>query len=61
MGFPIAGGSRDRQTREGAAIRRLRSAISGRHAPMARIALDVNGSVHTIDADPDMPLLYALR
>jgi nicotinate dehydrogenase subunit A len=28
---------------------------------MARITLDVNGSVHTIDADPDMPLLYALR
>jgi nicotinate dehydrogenase subunit A len=28
---------------------------------MARISLDVNRSVHTIDADPDMPLLYALR
>jgi nicotinate dehydrogenase subunit A len=28
---------------------------------MARITLDVNGGVHTIDADPDMPLLYALR
>jgi nicotinate dehydrogenase subunit A len=28
---------------------------------MARINLDVNGQVHTIDADPDMPLLYALR
>ena len=28
---------------------------------MARISLDVNGSVHTVDADPDMPLLYALR
>jgi nicotinate dehydrogenase subunit A len=28
---------------------------------MARISLDVNGSTHTIDADPDMPLLYALR
>jgi nicotinate dehydrogenase subunit A len=28
---------------------------------MATIALDVNGRVHTIDADPDMPLLYALR
>jgi aerobic-type carbon monoxide dehydrogenase small subunit (CoxS/CutS family) len=28
---------------------------------MARISLDVNGKVHTIDADPDMPLLYALR
>src|SRR5262249_36791011 len=33
----------------------------GRHAPMARMTLDVNGKVHTIDADPDMPLLYALR
>jgi len=28
---------------------------------MARITLDVNGKSHTIDADPDMPLLYALR
>ena len=28
---------------------------------MATIKLDVNGKSHTIDADPDMPLLYALR
>jgi nicotinate dehydrogenase subunit A len=28
---------------------------------MARITLNVNGTNHTIDADPDMPLLYALR
>ena len=28
---------------------------------MARITLNVNGKSHTIDADPDMPLLYALR
>ena len=28
---------------------------------MARINLDVNGKVHTIDTDPDIPLLYALR
>jgi nicotinate dehydrogenase subunit A len=28
---------------------------------MARIILDVNGKSSTIDADPDMPLLYALR
>src|SRR3954466_3621815 len=28
---------------------------------MARITLNGNGSNHTIDADPDMPLLYALR
>jgi aerobic-type carbon monoxide dehydrogenase small subunit (CoxS/CutS family) len=28
---------------------------------MARITLDVNGKSQTIDADADMPLLYALR
>jgi aerobic-type carbon monoxide dehydrogenase small subunit (CoxS/CutS family) len=28
---------------------------------MAQFTLNVNGKVHTIDADPDMPLLYALR
>src|SRR3954471_23768672 len=28
---------------------------------MAQIKLDVNGTSHTIDVDPDMPLLYALR
>jgi hypothetical protein len=28
---------------------------------MARIVLDVNSSVHTIDANADMPLLCALR
>jgi nicotinate dehydrogenase subunit A len=28
---------------------------------MAKITLDVNGKSHSIDADPDMPLLYALR
>src|SRR5215472_15265486 len=37
------------------------AAFPGRHAPMARMTLDVNGKVQTIDADPDMPLLYALR
>ena len=26
-----------------------------------RFSLDVNGKPHTVDADPDMPLLYALR
>jgi nicotinate dehydrogenase subunit A len=26
-----------------------------------RISLDVNGQTHTIEADPEMPLLYALR
>src|SRR5262249_17811793 len=28
---------------------------------MAQFDLDVNGKLHTIDADPEMPLLYALR
>ena len=28
---------------------------------MAKIALNVDGKSHSIDADPDMPLLYALR
>jgi len=28
---------------------------------MARYTLDVDGKPHTIDVDPDMPLLYALR
>jgi nicotinate dehydrogenase subunit A len=35
--------------------------VAGRQVAMARIDLDVNGKVHEIDADPDMPLLYALR
>jgi aerobic-type carbon monoxide dehydrogenase small subunit (CoxS/CutS family) len=38
-----------------------RRGIAGRDAPMARISLNVNGKAHTIDADPDMPLLYALK
>jgi aerobic-type carbon monoxide dehydrogenase small subunit (CoxS/CutS family) len=28
---------------------------------MARFTLNVNGKTHDVDADPDMPLLYALR
>src|SRR3954453_20461280 len=28
---------------------------------MAKISLKVNGNGHMIDAEPDMPLLYALR
>ena len=28
---------------------------------MAKFTLDVNGKSHTIDADPDMPLFYALK
>jgi nicotinate dehydrogenase subunit A len=28
---------------------------------MAKITLNVDGKSHTIEADPDMPLLYALR
>src|SRR5579871_948055 len=39
----------------------LQDPTPGRHAPMPQITLDVNGSAHTIEADPDMPLLYALR
>ena len=38
-----------------------RSGKQRRHPVMARIDLDVNGRVHTVDTDPDMPLLYALR
>lgn len=26
-----------------------------------RVSLNVNGAAHTVDVDPDMPLLYALR
>src|SRR5262249_11072231 len=37
------------------------AASQGRHAPMARMTLAVNGKVQTIDADPVMPLVYALR
>lgn len=28
---------------------------------MVQFTLNVNGKTHTVDADPDMPLLYALR
>ena len=28
---------------------------------MSQFTLNVNGKSHTVDADPDMPLLYALR
>jgi aerobic-type carbon monoxide dehydrogenase small subunit (CoxS/CutS family) len=28
---------------------------------MAQIPLKVNGQTHTVEAEPDMPLLYALR
>jgi hypothetical protein len=34
----------------------------GRHALVSqRLSLNVNGKVHSIDVDPDIPLLYALR
>jgi nicotinate dehydrogenase subunit A len=33
----------------------------GEKLAMTRMNLDVNGKAHAIDADPDMPLLYALR
>jgi len=32
-----------------------------RKRPVAKIDLNVDGKAHSIDADPDMPLLYALR
>jgi nicotinate dehydrogenase subunit A len=50
----------DRPEREGAAAA-TNGFPKGDMHPMARISLDVNGKVQTIDADPDMPLLYALR
>ena len=28
---------------------------------MSNVTLDVNGSTHTVDIDPDTPLLYVLR
>ena len=31
------------------------------HTMTQKISLNVNGKMQTIDADPDMPLLYALR
>src|SRR5450759_3141926 len=31
------------------------------HAMSQKFTLNVNGQTHTVDADPDMPLLYALR
>ena len=37
------------------------NAIQGDMHPWPELTLDVNGKAHTIDADPDMPLLYALR
>lgn len=33
----------------------------GGEAGMASVTLTVDGETHTIDAEPDMPLLYALR
>jgi len=33
----------------------------GRYAVAKRIELNVNGTRHAIEAEPDMPLLYALR
>jgi nicotinate dehydrogenase subunit A len=36
-------------------------ALSIEEVKLAHIELNVDGKAHTIDADPDMPLLYALR
>src|SRR5262249_45659532 len=33
----------------------------GRTSMNQKFSLNVNGKVHSVDADPDMPLLYALR
>ena len=35
--------------------------ISGEENVAKRIELNVNGKVHTVEVEPDMPLLYALR
>jgi nicotinate dehydrogenase subunit A len=49
----------------GPALAQLRyrpeEAGKGEKLAMARMNLDVNGKAHAIEADPDMPLLYALR
>jgi aerobic-type carbon monoxide dehydrogenase small subunit (CoxS/CutS family) len=34
---------------------------NGGNVAAKRIALNVNGKSHTVEAEPDMPLLYALR
>ena len=38
-----------------------RTSPQGDMHPWPRFTLDVDGKSHTIDADPDMPLLYALE
>src|ERR1700754_1062512 len=43
-----------------AGLSRIKPSI-GRIAMAQRITLNVNGNTHTVDVDPDMPLLYALR
>jgi nicotinate dehydrogenase subunit A len=40
---------------------RRRTKLLGRRPVTEKISLNVNGKTHVIDADPDMPLLYALR
>jgi nicotinate dehydrogenase subunit A len=35
--------------------------LPGDEAMTQKFSLDVNGKTQTVDADPDMPLLYALR
>src|SRR6476659_9450335 len=35
--------------------------LLGRRPVTEKISLNVNGKTHAIEADPDMPLLYALR
>src|ERR1700686_3797508 len=42
-------------------ITESRHAHGGRPAMNQKFSLNVNGAVHTVAADEDMPLLYALR
>src|SRR3954464_9710728 len=44
-----------------AASSRMAFSSGGEAAMNQKFKLDVNGKTHTVDADPDMPLLYALR
>ena len=58
LGFILkasAPGAPRNNERQGRSARRERNTMS------PRFILNVNGKIHAVDADPDMPLLYALR
>jgi len=58
LGFILkasAPGAPRNNERQGRSARRERNTMS------QRFILNVNGKIHAVDADPDMPLLYALR